>query len=217
MEPEVITAASEPASSAPAGIERRDVRARIARDRLAGFLDVHPRNLSHLDAELAQTIASRIDELIDALQASRMDSVTGAVVRSVGRAGLEREMTRARRGGSPLSVIFIDLDELKTINDTYGHAAGDRLLRDTVRALSEQLRPYDTVIRWGGDEFVCVLPDCDLGLARQIGERILDDFISNRGARWTPGYAQLTDGDDLDDLIERADADLYGKKTRRYN
>ena len=92
--------------------------------------------------------------------------------------------------------IFIDVDGLKRINDTEGHAAGDTLLADVVAAIRERLRAYDLVIRWGGDEFVCVLPDA----TREEAERTLADIeqhVRDRtsGRSVSTGLAALEDGD----------------------
>ncbi|MBA2695858.1 MAG: GGDEF domain-containing protein, partial [Actinobacteria bacterium] len=71
---------------------------------------------------------------------------------------LEREMARSSRAREALSVAFIDVDHLKQVNDTRGHAAGDRLLQHVADALRSRLRSYDLVVRYGGDEFICVMP-----------------------------------------------------------
>ena len=81
-------------------------------------------------------------------------------------ADLERELDRSRRANGRLVLAFVDVDRLKAANDTEGHAAGDQLLRDVVAALKGGLRSYDLVIRYGGDEFLCALPDTDVETAR---------------------------------------------------
>src|SRR5258708_28257289 len=94
------------------------------------------------------------------------DDLTGAMRRGVGLAQLTREIYRAERHGSDLAVAFIDLDGLRELNRHQGHAAGDRVLRLLVERLFDHMRPYDLVVRLGGDEFLCVLPDADVETAQ---------------------------------------------------
>ena len=85
------------------------------------------------------------------------DSLTGAWLRGPGLSELEREISRARRGNGRLVVAYVDVNGLKAVNDTRGHAAGDALLARVVAALRSNLRPYELVVRVGGDEFICAL------------------------------------------------------------
>jgi len=105
-----------------------------------------------------------------------VDDLTGTLRRGAGLAALEREIGRARRHGDHLlTVAFIDLDSLKSVNDSSGHAAGDALLCELAGALTRRLRAYDLVVRWGGDEFVVALshagtraPGASCGTSRTI-------------------------------------------------
>lgn len=85
---------------------------------------------------------------------------------------LQREIERARRSQSPTGLLMLDLDHFKTVNDTYGHLAGDVVLREVARRISEVVRSYDLVGRYGGEEFLVVLPGCDKDRALQSAERI---------------------------------------------
>ena len=101
------------------------------------------------------------------------DDLTGALRRSAGLAALQREIDRSRRvGGRGIAVIFLDVDSLKHVNDTEGHAAGDRVLVEVVAAIRKRVRSYDLVIRYGGDEFLCALVD----VAPEDAERTLADI-----------------------------------------
>lgn len=115
-----------------------------------------------------ELIASR-----DALriQASR-DPLTGLWNRGAILNLLRQEMDRARREHSPLSVALADLDLFKQINDTYGHLTGDEVLRQITAALQQNMRAYDAIGRYGGEEFLIVLPGCDEAAARQTCERL---------------------------------------------
>jgi diguanylate cyclase (GGDEF)-like protein len=100
------------------------------------------------------------------------DALTGLWNRAAILELLERELARGRREGRPVGVLLADLDHFKRINDSLGHLAGDRVLRQVARRLGEALRPYDTVGRYGGEEFLIVLPGCDAGDAIGLAERL---------------------------------------------
>jgi diguanylate cyclase (GGDEF)-like protein len=100
------------------------------------------------------------------------DPLTGLANRRGGERHIAREISRARREQRPLSCILIDIDRFKQVNDTFGHQAGDQLLRDVSTALRGSVRAYDILVRWGGDEFLAVLPGVALEAARTLAERI---------------------------------------------
>ena len=129
---------------------------------------------------------------------------------------LEREIARARRSGQPLVLAFVDVDHLKVINDSFGHAAGDRLLLDVANSFEEKLRSHDLIIRYGGDEFVCVFPGMDMAETTErlalITAALAD--ASEHGSV-TVGLAQLQPGDSPEDLVARADAALYRERQAR--
>jgi diguanylate cyclase (GGDEF)-like protein len=144
-----------------------------------------------------------------------VDELTGALRRAAGEARLEQEIRRARRlAGGRLLIAFIDVDGLKAVNDGAGHAAGDRLLQFVVGTLRARLRSYDTIIRWGGDEFVCILPQTGPEAAERIFAGVVDSFSAQTGQRFSVGYGELREGDALPDLVARADQDLYRRKVR---
>ena len=127
---------------------------------------------------------------------------------------LPAEVARAERTRSALAIAIVDLDEFKPINDTRGHAAGDRALRAFGRALSSGLRSYDQVCRYGGDEFVVLFPDCNAAGARLA----LSQFRGRRGwalddlppVTFSAGIAEFPrDGRLLDELFEAADRRLH--------
>jgi diguanylate cyclase (GGDEF)-like protein len=123
---------------------------------------------------------------------------------------MDRELARARRTGDPLTVALIDMDHFKAYNDTYGHAAGDVLLKDLVTAIRAELRTGDIIARWGGEEFALALPDCDLQQAQTIASRLLNVVPS--GQTTSIGLTQARAQDTPRAMIERADRALYAAK-----
>ena len=199
--------------SVPA-VERRDLAARAARDRLAAVLEVHPKRLATIDGELADLLAFRLEQAQEAAQLASHDELTGAFNRAAGRRILERELQRTARSGDDLSVVFLDVDGLKAVNDEHGHGFGDRLLARLGETFTAALRPYDVAVRWGGDEFVLLLPDCDWPRAETVASRLRQEFKAATGYTLTCGSAQRKEDDDLVKLVGRADAAMYAAKRR---
>jgi diguanylate cyclase (GGDEF)-like protein len=133
------------------------------------------------------------------------------MTRAAGVRDLDRELERCRRTNAPLSIAYIayiDVVGLKALNDTHGHQAGDSLLQQVAALIKAHLRPYDLIIRHGGDEFLCAMPNLTLPGARAR-------FASITGALGHPGtgaissgFAELRAGDSRSDLIARADNEL---------
>ena len=138
------------------------------------------------------------------------DDLTGVLTRRPGRECLERAIARAQAAPTPLTLAYADVDGLKAANDQQGHASGDRLLHAVGRALLDNLRPYDIVIRYGGDEFVCALIDCSPETAVRTMDRVLEQLSQHEPpGRLSVGYAHLRVHDTLDRLLARADKAMY--------
>jgi diguanylate cyclase (GGDEF)-like protein len=149
-------------------------------------------------------------------QAAGFDELTGVLRRGVGEQALTREIDRSRRSRRPLILAVIDVDQLKTVNDQHGHAAGDTLLRDIAAAISSTMRSYDLTVRWGGDEFVCALSDATLDVAADRVAELQRALSSRRpGAAISAGLSELDDDDTLESVIARADLALYRAKPHR--
>jgi diguanylate cyclase (GGDEF)-like protein len=130
---------------------------------------------------------------------------------------LSVELARARRYGTPLAVMMFDVDNFKAINDTYGHIAGDTILRRMVDAIHEQLRTSDHFIRFGGEEFIVVLPGIDVAAGASLAERLRElvkgiDFEFVSGITCSFGVCEPREDDDIDALIRRVDRLLYRAK-----
>lgn len=134
---------------------------------------------------------------------------------------LEREFARSEREGHPLGLILLDLDHFKRINDTHGHPAGDAVLAEAGRRLLHGIRPYDTIGRYGGEEFIIVLPNCDSPCTGAIAER-LRTLMADNPVALTPlaipltaslGYAIHPGGKgNMEQLLQAADKALYRAK-----
>jgi diguanylate cyclase (GGDEF)-like protein/PAS domain S-box-containing protein len=162
-----------------------------------------------LAAELAAAIERRrlLDQLRDL---ARTDALTGLANRRAWDDRLAVEIARATRYERPLCVAMADLDRFKAYNDRHGHQAGDRLLRETTAGWQGVLRGTDLLARLGGDEFALLLPDCEVGAAQAILQRLQGATHAEVGC--SAGLALLRDGDDAAALLARADEALYAAK-----
>lgn len=156
----------------------------------------------------AEVVGARVGTL------SRI-AVTDPLTGLPDRRGLEERAARAiaasRRSGLPLSVVHLDLDDFKAVNDNFGHAAGDWVLCACAKNWAAMLTAEHILARVGGDEFILVLPGCD----RDEAELLLDSLRFGSPTAWSHGIAQLRDDDDLGRCLLRADAALYIAKDRR--
>jgi two-component system cell cycle response regulator len=146
------------------------------------------------------------------------DALTGRLNRYGLQHILAREQSEARRYNRPLSCLLIDLDNFKTVNDTHGHATGDLALQQVASILAEAVRGSDTVFRYGGEEFLVLLPETDLEGAMALGEKIraaarfFGDGLRVFNLTLSAGAASLSDNESGHDMIARADMALYHAK-----
>ncbi len=188
-----------------------------------------PRRFSHEDIAVLQRLASqacvalgnaRLHASLHAL--SLTDPLTGLPNRRRLQIHLDHEVAAARRG-RPMSIAVFDIDKFKHYNDTFGHIAGDEILRAVGHVLSEENRAMNVVARYGGDEFVSVLSETDLDGARHFVERVEkrmgeDETLAKFGISMSIGCAQFDSGTmaSVNDVLRAADADMYEAKARRH-
>jgi len=180
---------------------------------------------AHYVAVLADVTEHRLE--VERIRHSALhDSLTGLANRGLLLDQGEKEISRAKRYGGKIGVVFIDLDRFKAVNDTLGHEVGDQLLRELGRRIQAKFRENDTLARFGGDEFVAIMPDFNgreagLALAQKVLQ-VVSEPIALKGLEYRIGasigisvYPQ--DGQSLEELIARADSAMYRAKERGGN
>ena len=160
-------------------------------------------------------------EEVKALQhLAATDPLTGLANRRGGEKHIANEISRAKRERRPLSCILLDIDRFKQVNDTFGHQAGDQLLRDISNLLRRTVRAYDILVRWGGEEFLLVLPGVDLDVARVLAERVRAavEALDTHGigpVTISAGVARFENDYDFAATLKTADRRLYQAKATR--
>lgn len=155
--------------------------------------------------------------LAEELRSAHLDELTGAYRREMGRMALSNEIDRARRSDGRFVLAFVDVDRLKDVNDTAGHAAGDRVLRSVVRTIRGRLRSFDPIIRYGGDEFVCGLGGTDVAEAERRFRSIGIAIEADARVGISVGLAALGPGDTVEELTERADSAMLKVKAGHHS
>jgi diguanylate cyclase (GGDEF)-like protein len=201
----------------------------------AGADDYLVKPFDELELKARLLVGKRIlelqEELVSARESMRHaathDSLTELMNRGEILAMLQRELERARRDHKPVAVILGDIDHFKSVNDTLGHLFGDEALREVSRRLQAQLRVYDGVGRYGGEEFLMVLPNCDLPDALRRAGDLRQNIASapvvssgvERSITMSMGVAISGCGgkDEMEKLLNQADAGLYAAKEKGRN
>jgi diguanylate cyclase (GGDEF)-like protein len=175
--------------------------------------------------QLIAAVTSRVERARRLRAQLIRDSLTGLLNHTAAEGQLERELARARRANSPLAVAMVDIDHFKSVNDTYGHPAGDRVLRSMARLLQQRLRRSDLVGRYGGEEFIIILPDTGGEQASLVLERIRESAAQLRyqadhdsfRVTISAGIAVFPTNDNPLALVAAADTALYQAKAAGRN
>lgn len=203
-----------------------DIRTR--NEALSDQLEQRNRELQQFGAELETKVEQRTQELEQAnreLQTlADIDQLTGALNRHGMQTYLQTAFERLRRSNEPSSIVLFDFDHFKNINDTYGHDNGDRILNTAVGIVKGLIREQDKIARWGGEEFLVLLPDTEIkgamGIAEKlrlaIAEQLSDSLGPEAPVTITAGVAQFNHNEIFEILFKRADNALYkGKRMGR--
>ena len=191
-----------------------------AKEELEQRVEERTRDLQALNRQMAHEIAERKQLQAELAQAARTDPLTGLLNRRAMLEHLEHELARSRRTGRPFVVLLGDVDHFKEINDTYGHDVGDRVLIQVAHALSRSLRDEDLIARWGGEEFLLLLPDTGLAGGVAAAEKIRRQFeaeqFSDAGIEislaLSLGVAEMDPQGPVTTGIQSADRALYQAK-----
>jgi diguanylate cyclase (GGDEF)-like protein len=206
----------------------------ISRGHLVGVLNAesqHADAFSEADVALMSAVGSQLASYLEVAQLhdtlkreASHDPLTRLNNRRLFLERIQQEVIRAAGAGESFSIVFLDVDELKRINDTYGHLAGDALLREVSNALMDAVRGEDVVARYGGDEFVVLLPATPAAAAAIVAQRISDGiarhrFMAGRELLQIPGVSLGAatfprDGATAEELLASADATLYREKRK---
>jgi two-component system cell cycle response regulator len=179
--------------------------------------------------KVGERIIRSHEELAEAHMALKFEASHDPLLRIWNRKAiidlLNKELSRAKRSQTSLTILFADLDFFKRINDSYGHLIGDDVLRNAAEKMSNAVREYDQVGRYGGDEFLVVLPNCATGAAREVAERVRQN-IGDEPIVIAPvrvditaciGVSQWHSGQSTNDLLQRADVAMYRAKQNGRN
>ncbi len=171
----------------------------------------------------AQRTIATLEHAVDEMRLrTATDLLTGALTRERMEDAVQREVRRRERYGHPASLVFIDLDRFKAVNDVHGHLAGDRVLREFCAMAQATMRATELLGRWGGEEFIVLLPNSGLTSARLLAERIRGALAEHRfpgvgQVTASFGIAELRPGESVADWIARADAGMYRAKAAGRN
>jgi diguanylate cyclase (GGDEF)-like protein len=167
-------------------------------------------------AEQIQSLAKVESLASEVYKLAALDQLTGLYNRRSGEQRLAQEISRAQRHGRPLTVLLLDLNELKAVNDKLGHAAGDLVIKGFAERLQRAIRGSDLAVRLGGDEFMALLPECRADEVRHVLARVEGLDVEYQGetirCNFSSGWTDYKPGESAAELLKRADDALYANK-----
>jgi diguanylate cyclase (GGDEF)-like protein len=167
-------------------------------------------------ADQIQSLAKVESLASEVYKLAALDQLTGLYNRRSGEQRLAQEISRAQRHGRPLTVLLLDLNELKAVNDLHGHAAGDLVIKGFAERLQRAIRGSDLAVRLGGDEFMALLPECRADEVRHVLGRIEGLEVEYQGetirCQFSSGHTDYKPGESAAELLKRADDALYSNK-----
>ncbi|MFP4480875.1 MAG: transporter substrate-binding domain-containing protein [Desulfohalobiaceae bacterium] len=180
------------------------------------------RKLTRLNKELSWAHEDLAQKSAELERLSETDRLTGLYNRMKLEDVLEHELERISRTHLPLSVVMLDMDEFKIINDSYGHHAGDEVLQDLACLLQKQIRSIDTVGRWGGEEFLLICPTTDLAGARTLAEKLKEAIAEHKfpavgHCTCSLGVSAYREGELAEKMLIRVDQAMYKAKNKGRN
>jgi len=198
------------------------------RDRTTSYLAKYERKVRQLEkivriSDRYQTMLHQLKERLE--HASNYDSLTGLPNRRYMTVRMEEAAAQAARdSGTGFAVMIADIDHFKSVNDSFGHAAGDRSLQAVAKTLESSLREYDLCARWGGEEFLLLFPACGRDEAAVVAERLRQNVAQTQSVRddipaptISIGYTLHVPGESIDTTLQRADEALYKAKATGRN
>lgn len=170
---------------------------------------------------LRRQLAEKQHHSIILRELAMIDALTGLYNRRFAEQRLVAEVARSARKGHPLTVVLLDLDKFKHINDTYGHAAGDLVLQEFAAALNRAIRGGDLAVRMGGDEFLLILPECNHEQLQLVLNRLGPIELTWEGRKfhinYSAGWKEYASGDQPESMLAGADQALYANKRAAKN
>ena len=165
---------------------------------------------------LRRQLAEKQHHSIILRELAMIDALTGLYNRRFAEQRLVAEVARSARKGHPLTVVLLDLDKFKHINDTYGHAAGDLVLQEFAASLNRAIRGGDLAVRMGGDEFLLILPECNHEQLQLVLNRLGPIELTWEGRKfhinYSAGWKEYASGDQPESMLAAADQALYANK-----
>jgi diguanylate cyclase (GGDEF)-like protein/PAS domain S-box-containing protein len=179
-------------------------------------------SMSTVSGHLALAMIEDISDEVELKKQAEIDELTQIYNRRYGEHALESEMNRAERYQGYFSLLMIDIDKFKEVNDTLGHDEGDKVLKAVISLIQQIVRKSDTLVRWGGDELVCILPSTDLDHAAMTAGKIVETVANHfKPAQIQTtvsiGVAQMTPNEGTDTLMKKVDSALYQAKQQGRN